>query len=157
MVAWIALITREWKMQYRLQINWIVSPLVSSLANSSAQIKTIIFVICFLDIIYDPNYRAFHTFFANWFSHSHFAADCLWSRQGTYLFNCISGFDLTTHPPPPPPPGGGVVASSLFSAPFLPAVEVLMCRVPFLIGNLRTRWYIVALSTDSFFARLLSE
>lgn len=149
-----ALISREWKMQYRLQINWIVSPLVASLANSSAQIKTIIIVICFLDIIYDPNYRAFHTFFANWFSHSHFAdwivcGPCVKSSsswQDTYLFNCISGFAIS--------PlilllvDGGVFA--LLCAAAAASPEVLICRVPFLIGNLHTRWYIVALSTSSF-------
>lgn len=83
-----------------------------------AQIKTIIIVICFLDVIYDSNYRAFHTFSLIGFPcpslHRRARSTsfivrrrryiCLTASSGTdgrtYLIWCLSGWLVVASSPP---------------------------------------------------------
>lgn len=80
-----------------------------------AQIKTIIIVICFLDVIYDSNYRAFHTFSLIGFpcpSPPHpfhifhrsqmqiYLFNCIFWDGRTYLIWCLSGWLVVASSPP---------------------------------------------------------
>lgn len=80
-----------------------------------AQIKTIIIVICFLDVIYDSNYRAFHTFSLigfpcpspprpfHIFHRSQtqiYLFNCIFWDGRTYLIWCLSGWLVVASSPP---------------------------------------------------------